>query len=162
MTSVIGRNNLLGRQSIWQPEAGFSMVELMITVVIVSVCLIMALRVFSISAAALSEAHNSMFALNVLQDKMDELQEKAILEDGVETSSFSEDIVVNNRNLSFTQEITQWKRLLLEEELEQEEEEEEIDYLCEAELEVSWGIRGKTRGLMVKTFLPSQGFRQEF
>ena len=75
-----------------QTVHGFSLVEIMITVVIIGVCLVMALRVFSFCAAAVSEAYNSTHAVNILQTKIDELEEQVILAGGAEVSSFTEDI----------------------------------------------------------------------
>ena len=136
------------------------MVELMVTVVIVGTCLVMALRVFTISAAAVSEAYNNTMALNILQDKMDKLQEKAVLEDGLEVSLLTEDVIVNNRKLTFTQEIAEWEKEI-EEETSEFEEEESTD-LCEVTLGIGWKAAGKPRSLTVKTLFPAKGFRHEF
>lgn len=143
-------------------KKGFSMIELMITVVVIAICLILALRAFSVSAAAVSKAYNSMLALNILESKLDKLQEKAILEDGLEPSSSVEDIVVNNRKLTFTEEIIEWERPQEPSEPEEEKEKKLDLNLCQIELEVNWKSVGKARGLTVKTLIPLKGIRHKF
>ncbi len=129
----------------------------MIAVVVVGVCLVIALRIFSTCAAIVSEAQNRTLALKILQEKMDELQEEAIINDGIEVSCASEEITLNNRKLNFTKDVTIWEPPPAE-----EEEEERYVSLNEVTLDVKWGARGKTRNIKVKTIIPAKGFRHEF
>ena len=171
--------------SFLRKERAFTMVELMVTVVIVSVCLIMALRVFSICAGAVSEAYNRSLAVNLLQEKIDEIQEKAVMENGVniEEGSSEEKVVVNSRKLTFVQEFEIWtvaptsaegeeaqdeeegRRLGIveqEEEIEEGEEEEEKTDLCTVELRAAWKTLSRTKGLILRTLMPIAGSRDEF
>jgi len=142
--------------------SGFTMVELLITVVIIAVCQTIALRVFSICAATTSEAYNNTIATNVLRDKINMLKEKSILENGVEVSSTSEEIAVGDRKIIFTQNITE-KDAPAEEAAEEAEGEEAIETapgteLCEAELAAEWG---RAKAIRLKAILPLAGSDHE-
>ncbi|RKY41499.1 MAG: hypothetical protein DRP85_06060 [Candidatus Makaraimicrobium thalassicum] len=146
---------------------GFSMIEMMIAVVIVSVCMVMALRVFSICATAVSHVYNSTQAVGILQDKIDTLLVEAITEDGVEASVLEEDIDLEGRKFTFIQEIISWERPMEEasesgEEGEEGSEAEADTGLCEVRLEVRWGSSGRQRSLVMKTLIPARGFAHEF
>ena len=135
------------------------MVELLITVVIVGVCLISILRVFSFCARTVSEAYYNTLALGILQDKMKALRLQAMLDDGVEISTTRENIALNDRDLSFRQDITAWRP-----KAKSEDDGSEIKpvRLCEIKLQVSWKAAGRPKSLVLKTFLPIKGLLHEF
>ena len=142
---------------------GFSLVEIMITVVIIGVCLVMALRVFSFCAAAVSEAYNSTYAVNILQEKIDEAEEQIVLAGGAEISSRSEDIEKGGRSFTFTQEINDWIRPIIEisedSEIETEEVTETEDLstgLYEALFIVEWGPSNRRKNIKVRTMFPAK------
>jgi len=143
---------------------GFSMIEMMITVVIIAVCLIVALRVFSICGIVVSGAYNNAIAIDILQKRIDELQETAITSDGIGKSSASaENIVEDGRRLRFSQKITAWKDPLDEVAEEGSEKGVEKDTgLNEVQLSVNWGVHGRRKGLTLKTLLPAKGYGQDF
>jgi len=132
---------------------GFSMVEMMATVVIVAVCLVLVFRVFSTCARALSETSYSMAALSVLEDKMAKLQLRVVEDGGLRPSSSSDNLTVDNRKIQFNENIVEW--------MSSAEEAEEIQ-LCEVELKVSWRTRGRDRKRTLKTFMPAEGRAHEF
>jgi hypothetical protein len=141
------------------------MIEMMITVVIVAVCLIVALRVFSICSVLVSGAYNDAIAIDILQEKIDELQETAVTADGIGKSSApTEDIVEDGRKLRFSQKIIAWKDPLDEvtEEGSEEEGVEKDTGLNEVQLSVNWSVQGRRKGLTLKTLLPAEGYGQEF
>lgn len=136
-------------------KKGFSMVELMVTVIIVTVCLMSVFRVFSICVRALGEASYSIAALSVLDGKMSLLKEESVKNGGVLAASFSESIKVDNKRLVFTQDIVEW--------IVEEDEEEELEVkLCSVKLDVKWQSRGRERRLTLNTFLPIEGCAYEF
>lgn len=142
------------------------MIEMMITVVIVAVCLVIVLRVFSVCAIAVSDAYNSSYAVNILREKMDELQVEAVMEDGIGASGLEEDIVAGGREFTFIQEITDWEKeaeaVPASEEIEEETDEEEGTGLREVSLKVSWGTSVRQKSLAMKTILPARGSGHEF
>lgn len=146
------------------------MMELMATVVIISVCLVMALRIFSMCASYVSEALNNSVAAEILKDKLNELKEKAVLGNGVDVSSSSESISKGKRSFSYAEEIKPWNELVLEDEDtgtaeaagEEAGDEEERNGLCEVDSKIRWKTAGRSREVTVKTLLPIKGFRYEF
>ena len=156
-------NRLTGKPADRQTDSGFSLVEIMITVVILGVCLVMALRVFSFCAAAVSEAYNSTYAVDILQEKIDEVEEQVVLAGGAEFSSCSEEIERGGREFTFTQEISDWIRPIIEipeaSEIETEvaiETEDLSTGLCEALFIVEWGASNRRKNIKVKTMFPAK------
>jgi len=137
----------------------------MVTVVIISVCLVMALRVFSFCAAAVSEAYCSTYAVDILQEKLDEVEEGIVMEGGAVVGSFSEEVKRGGREFTVTVEITNWESPITEpaeEEIETEglEEVEETEIvtmsLCEAAFKAEWGPPRKRKNIVVKTMFPAK------
>ena len=133
------------------------MIEIMVTVVIIATCLVIALRGFSICAVVVSGTYNRMLAVEIMQEKIDELREKAILEDGVWVSSDSDSLTIDGRSLQYNSNILEWEDI--------DEEETEFEgleipdplKLCEVELNVTWRAHGKSKGLKLKTIIPAKG-----
>jgi len=144
---------------------GFSMIEMMVTVVVVAVCLILVFRVFSICAAAVSEARTSIAALNILENQMNLLQEKAIMEDGLDPSSYTENVTVKHKIYELVGEVSEWSDPQETTDTEEDEEsvttDEEID-LRQARISVIWSAAGKARSISVETLIPAKEFRHEF
>jgi len=146
------------------------MMELMATVIIISVCLVMALRIFSMCASYVSEAISNSGAAEILKDKLNALYEKSVFQNGIDVSSSSESISRGKSSFSYAQETGFWNELVLEDEETQgaeaapaeTEEEEETSGLCEVTSQVRWKTAGRSRGINVKTLLPIKGFRYEF
>ncbi|MFH1752884.1 MAG: prepilin-type N-terminal cleavage/methylation domain-containing protein [Candidatus Omnitrophota bacterium] len=136
------------------PANGFSMVELMAAVAIVAVSLILVFRVFFTCSRALSEASYSAAALDVLESKTAELKQASIEGNGLLPSSDSDRIIVGSREIQLDTNISEWGPDILEE--------GEPVKLCAVELSASWSVRGRTRRLVSKTFMPLEGYRDEF
>ena len=145
------------------------MVEMMITVVIVAVCLVMALRVFSVCAKAVGESYNSLYAVKALDCVMNELREKAITEEGVEIGSSREEFEYDGRVFTVAQEITEWVSPTVEKLLEQGDLEVyggmagavpdiAVSSMVEVELTAEWGHGSRTGKLSVKTLLPGKKY----
>ncbi|MBL7073294.1 MAG: hypothetical protein ISS33_05920 [Candidatus Omnitrophica bacterium] len=137
----------------------------MVTVVIIGVCLVMALRVFSFCAAAVSEAYCSTYAVNILQEKLDEVEEEIIMAGGAVVSYTSEDVERGGRTFTVTMEITNWESPIVEptEETEAEVETEGAEEteivsmtLCEAVFVAEWGPSNKRKNIKVKTMFPAK------
>lgn len=155
-------------------KQAFSMIEMMITVVIISSCLVLSLRVFSVCAAAVSDVYNTNYAIDILRGKIALLKLSSITQDGIdpESLSFQEEIGQGVRIFNYTQDIVEWEtteNLVLEttkleqgdEEAETETEKKELG-LCVTELNVNWGGCTKEKKITLKSFFPVQGVRHEF
>ena len=145
-------------------KSGFSMIEMMITVIIVSTCFIAIFRVFSICTATLSEAHSNVLASNILRNKMNGIREKLLLEDGISVTSSEDEIVSGDRKFKYTEDISRFKdEASQSSEIsgEGEEAEENLE-LCRAKLNLTWKIGKKSRALLFETILPAKDFRHEF
>ena len=142
----------------------------MVTVVVVATCLTLALRVFSTCAAAVSESYNTNLALNILEEKMAELLIRSISQDGIESSSQSDEISLRKRRFAYYEEIIEWEMPAGaeteeesgEEPREESEEEEPEITMSQATLRVSWSSGRRPRNLTVSTLLPAKGFAHEF
>ncbi|MFH1309096.1 MAG: prepilin-type N-terminal cleavage/methylation domain-containing protein [Candidatus Omnitrophota bacterium] len=145
-----------------QKNNGFSLVEVMITVVIIGVCMVMALRVFLFCAKAVSSAYNSTCAISIVKDKINELREIAIVEDGIGIFKNMESLEKGGRDFEFVQESVIWENPMIDLEADEEiEVDEEIAEsstlaLCEVTLEVSWESGKQKRNLTIKTLLPAK------
>lgn len=135
----------------------------------------MALRAFAISAVAVSKARSTVLATEVLTEKVNEVYEKCISENGLGLSSFSQDVSYGLRKFSFTQNVSVWQGQAAEdreaEGVEAESEDilvEEIEAegapscLAEVNMNVGWKSHDKSRGVTLKTLLPYSGFRNDF
>jgi len=151
------------------------MIELMITVAITGTCLIMALRAFAISATAVSKARRSALAAEILTEKINEVYEKCISENGLGLSSFSQEVSYGRRKLSFTQKVSMWQGQAAEDKeaegveaeaedilVEEIEAEGALNCLAEVNMNVGWKSHDKSRGVSLKTLLPYTGFRNDF
>lgn len=145
--------------SVKKAAKGISMVEIMLTVLIISTCLIVVLRGFSICAAAISQAYNTILAVDILEEKIADIKEKAILEGGIWDSSYSEDIVKNGRNFQYNKLAIEWK----DKSEEVSGEEKTSSYkMYEVTLTVLWLESKKSGGVGVKTVLPAKGLSKDF
>ena len=144
-------------------KSGFSMVEIMITVIIISTCFLAIFRVFSICTTALSEANSNVFVSTILRNKMNGIREKIIIEDGISATSSEEEITSGDKRFKYTENILRLNETAYEpsETLEEGEEEEETLELCSAKLNLTWKIGRKSRTLLFETILPAKDFSHE-
>ncbi len=142
--------------------SGFSMVEMMVTVVIVAVCLIPIARVFSICSNAISGIVNRSFAIDILQDEFEKIRVESLSQGGVEKNSFHKRIARGNRDIALSCNITPWIIFIEPTGLDNVEIEGEVEPikktsgLCEVVMIASWDTRGKGDSLTLKTFLPEK------
>lgn len=81
MMSLIGKNSRAVR-----PEcrsSGFTLIEVLITLVILSTGIILVLRAFEISLFALGESRDSLWANMLIREKMTDVQTSALENEGV-------------------------------------------------------------------------------
>jgi len=123
-------------------DPGFSLVELMIAVSILSVGIVAVLTSFLNSASLLDSLHNRLAAINFLEGKISDLRQKAIEEDGIEPDSSQEEIALGNRRAEFRLEIQPL------------DVEELKDYINEAKFSLSWQEGNKNKDESLVTYLP--------
>ncbi len=137
------------------------MVELMITVVIVSVCLALVIRAFSASTGAVSAVYYGSAALEKLRAKMDSMMEDAIMNDGIGQSQVETEEKVGARRYLMHNEVTPY----VEPETgngDADESKKEESGLCVVKSDMSWGEGVRKRTLEINTLIPAQGYREEF
>jgi len=148
--------------------AAFSMVEVMITMVIVSTCLVLTLRGFSICARTVSGASMETRCIKILKEKLNSVYIKSIKEDGLDILRTSESIKVDDMDFEFTMEVIELEEEF-EEDLETKSEEElEGDYdnnmsnLVEINCDVAWGEIETGKFREIKVIFPMKGKRSEY
>lgn len=97
MISATGRNK------------GFSLIELMVTVVIVSVSLIFILRAYGFCASRITNAHNRMQGVLILGDLLRDLKEKELTDEDMGNGSENGEIEINGKFFKWTKEISEWQ-----------------------------------------------------
>ncbi|MFH1836542.1 MAG: prepilin-type N-terminal cleavage/methylation domain-containing protein [Candidatus Omnitrophota bacterium] len=148
-------------------KKGFSMVEMMVTVVITAVCLVVALRVFSVCALAISNSYNTSYAVKALDSMMAELREKAISEDGLETGEYEKTFKYGGRSFTVTQTISEWTSSVISDLVEEGTVEiygglegalPDLTVLpmTEVELRAEWGEGSRKGHMTLKTILPGK------
>lgn len=143
---------------LWSRPKGLSMVEMMITVVIISTCLIFILKGFSIAAAACSRAYFDMTAQDILEERMAGLLVRSLEGNGVSRSSQSENIRVKGRDLLYTEEIQEYGE---NRGVDEKKNGPDRLPLCEAVLSVNWSRRPGGGGVSVRAVIPAKGFRDK-
>jgi len=123
-------------------DLGFSLVELMIAVSILSIGIVAVLGSFLNSAYLLDSLQNRLMAINFLEAKISDLRQKAIEEEGVDPDSSQEEITLGNRLAEFKLEI------------EPLDVEGLKDYINKAKLSISWQEGNKSKEGSLVTYLP--------
>ena len=123
-------------------DSGFSLVELMIAVSILSIGIVVVLTSFLNSASLLDSLQNRIMSVNLLEVKISDLRQKAIEEGGVEPDSSQEEIALGNRSATFKLEIQPL------------DVEELKDYINEVKLSLSWQEGNKNKNESLVTYLP--------
>lgn len=85
---------------------GFTLVEIMISVVILGVGLSLVANSYILSLKGINIVANNIEALNLAKEKLDEL-EILSLKDGLSVSSTRSDLKSGTKNYNYTQEITE-------------------------------------------------------
>jgi prepilin-type N-terminal cleavage/methylation domain-containing protein len=121
-------------------KAGFTLVELMIAVSILTIGVVMVLRSFLNSAGVLDSLSNRLDAIAIIEDKIDELQEKVLEESGLEASSATEDLTVGNRNAILHSDVGT----------------SSVEGINEVRLSLSWQEGNKSKDETLVVYLPSK------
>jgi len=144
-------------------KSGFTMIELMMAVVVISIGLVFILRSLNSALFGLSHVQNQYFAARIAREKLEELEEKIIMENAVDEESGTEKINFRGRTFQFTIEVTpqvidigKFPQIL-------PKDEEDLDYpqvedaLYLVKTRVEWMERGNSRELVLATYLESIG-----
>jgi len=146
----------------------FSMVEVMITMVIVSTCLVLTLRVFSVCARTVSSASMETRCIKIFKEKLNSIYIKSIEEDGFYVSKTLENIKVDDISFDFTMETIDWEEEGEEDFRTETEEETEEDYgkkisdLLEINCNIVWGEKKRGKFMEIKGIFPAKGVRSEY
>lgn len=126
--------------------AGFTLVEIMISVVILGVGLTAVANSYIVALRGANTAVNNIAALNLAGEKLDAL-ELLSLKDGLSVSG-SRSILkssLNNKSYDYTEEI-----------VEITQSEDLAKYLVQACLRLSWQEKNATKNVTFSTYLPKQ------
>ncbi len=127
----------------FKKRSGFSLVELMIAVSILSIGIVVVLTSFLNSAYLLDSLQNRIMSLNFLDAKISDLRQKAVEEGGVEPDSSQEEIALGNHSATFKLEIQPL------------DDEGLKDYINEVKLSLSWQEGTKNKDESLVTYLPA-------
>lgn len=135
---------------------GFTLIELMVTISILSIGIVTVLRSFLNITSALDISSNQINALHLLERKLNQLEEESMRYGGLELKQEQEDIMVGSRVgvLSLETEV-----LDIEKKDDSEvgnEEEEELKRLNIVNLTAKWKEGKKVRKLKLLTYFPSK------
>lgn len=118
-----------------QRRAGFTLVELMVSISILSIGIVMVLRSFIAMSSALDVGANRLEAARILETKMDGIEEKLILEKDYEIAGSEEEVTLRNRPARYKLEAAD---ILLEEEAKEGKEDAKSVILVEAKMFLAW------------------------
>lgn len=86
--------------------AAFTLVELMVAVSILAIGMVFVLRSFLTTSGALDTCVNRIAAIQILESKMDKLEEETMLQQGLSLASeTTEDVYIGERKASYKSEI---------------------------------------------------------
>ncbi|MCP4651353.1 MAG: type II secretion system protein [PVC group bacterium] len=142
-------------------KQGFTLIELIVAVSILTIGLVMVLRSLIFVVSALDIGTNDVKAVQILEGRISELQLERKADPEASLEAIHEEIMLNNRPAILTTEVTvleyeELEELVVESEEfgeEDEEEEEEEKYLVsEVKLKLTWHQEGKERDLTIGTY----------
>jgi type II secretory pathway pseudopilin PulG len=125
-------------------EKSFTLVELMISVTILSLGIVMVTRSLLGSASALDATQNRIDAARFLDGRMAELQIEALKSGGVKITSLQEDIKLNSRQATYRLDISA---------LETESEEPKLNRV---DLALSWKESNVGKDEFLSGYLPNK------
>ncbi|MBM3245381.1 MAG: prepilin-type N-terminal cleavage/methylation domain-containing protein [Candidatus Omnitrophica bacterium] len=124
-------------------KSGFSLVELMITVSILTVGIVIILRSFLTNTQAIDSMSNRLKSLEALSSKAAELEKQSLENNGLAEWSGQEDIAIGLRQAILSAEVAPFKI-----------EEDEDPVLSKIKLRISWQESGKKQDMLLEAFLP--------
>jgi len=131
---------------------GFTLVELMVTVSILAVGIVMVLRSFLSISAALDSGSNRIMAMQLLEDKMNALEQKAKEDAGVLLETKEEQARISNRDAILKLEVVH----LSTPEFGIEEQEQDKDKINEVKLMLLWKETNIDKDSILITYLKNQ------
>lgn len=157
MTLSIGKNKQAPGHKPWaasyRPEAwmvrrqaprGFALLEVMVSVAILSVGLVLVLGSFITAIGALQTSQNRIYAIQLLEEKMAEIEQEALQEGGTEPGRSEGEFVLKDRRFDWTLEVAP---------VEEKEDLDLSEELNVVRLTVSWLERGSSKDVSVVTYL---------
>ncbi|MFC1658624.1 prepilin-type N-terminal cleavage/methylation domain-containing protein [Candidatus Omnitrophota bacterium] len=137
---------------------GFTMIELMAAVVILTTGLVLILQGLSSGMFVLNRAQRQYLATRIAAEKLEGLQEEAIRQEGLDTGSESESVTLQGKHFSVTTEINprvietqKFPQIFLPDE-EPEGYAQAQHVLQQADVRVSWQERAALQELTVTTY----------
>jgi len=121
-------------------KRGFTLIEIMFAVVILSFGLVLVLRSFAVALEGLQRSENVKVASYLLEEKMEEINEKAKEEGGIAKGTSSGE---------FDNTDCKWGLNVWQSDVDED--------LNEVELEILWAEGKNKRSLFATTYLESQG-----
>lgn len=124
----------------------FTLIELMISVAILSVGIVFILRSFLSNVSALDSGSNYIRALQFLDQKLVEVEHEIKREKGIELGTQQGEVMIGARPALWTFQV-----LSLE-----NEEKEEIKDICKVKITLTWREAGKSRQIGLATYCPAK------
>ena len=128
-------------------KRGLALMEVMVSVAIMSVGLVAIIQAFITAVGALRTAQNRVYARQILEDKMIEIEQELIEEGGVEPGSSRGEIELGNRSFDWSLEISP---------VEEGEELDLSEELNESRLSVSWQEANRAKDVLLVTYLENK------
>jgi prepilin-type N-terminal cleavage/methylation domain-containing protein len=125
-------------------QQGFSFVELMITMVVVTVGLVFIIQGFIVASNVLDTAQNYLRVIPFLDAKIQDIEASARINNGVDRHSDEGEFVFLAKNFNWNLEVVSTK---------QEGDPDLSEDLNEVSLKVSWQERNSAKDLSVVTYL---------
>ena len=132
---------------------GFTLVELMVTVSILAVGIVMVLRSFLSISSTLDSGSNRIIAMQLLEAKMNMLEQKEKEETGVLTETKEEEVRVGNRDATLKLEITHLNTPEFEVDESAEEKAKDKEKINEVKLTLFWKETGIYKDAILVTYL---------
>jgi len=137
-------------------SGGFTLVELMVTVSILAVGIVMVLRSFLSISAALDSGNNRIIAMQLLEEKMNALEQKAKEDAGVLLETKEEEVKVGNRDATLKLEITHLNTPEFEVDESAEEKDKDKEKINEVKLTLFWKEAGINKDTILVTYLKNK------
>ena len=138
--------------------AGFTLIEIMISVAILGIGLSLVANSYLVAQRGINATANNIEAFNLLKAKLDEL-EILSLEDGLVVSESRETIKASGKNYNYTQEIVEIaapKVLAVKAQVAASGTEDITENFLKVCLDLSWQEQNVNKNAILSTYLPKQ------
>jgi len=142
-------------------KKGFTLIELILAISVLSIGIVLILQSFMSMLTALDISANDILAMQLLEEKMSQLEQMAKEEDGIAVLEEQEEIRLGKRAGQWKAHVTAlepqpWEELLDEAEAEMGFELEDKEELNKVSVSVSWQQTTKIRDTVLVTYLPAK------